>query len=143
MVLDFTLTLILNHTILTTYYASSFPTSLFFWAIMGGSALLIIIFAEQLCVRREMREGLKAITARRAGDDHTSKASSSSSRNPQRRQSMTPHRSLHSTTHQISLSWNTAYRAIHIYYLGIARIHAFRHTCRNTHIRPHFHHTST
>lgn len=90
MVLDFTLTLILNHTILTTYYASSFPTSLFFWVIMGGSATLIIVFAEQLCVRREMREGLKAITAKRAGDDRASKASSSSSRNLQRRQSMTP-----------------------------------------------------
>jgi len=62
MVLDFSLTLILNHTILTTYYASSFPTSLFFWLIMSLGGLLLIVFAEQLCVRREMREGLKTVT---------------------------------------------------------------------------------
>lgn len=62
LVLDFALTLILNHTILTTYYAASFPTSLFFWLVMSAGSMLIIIVAEQLCVRREMSEGLKAIT---------------------------------------------------------------------------------
>ena len=62
MVLDFSLTLILSHTILTTYYASSFPTSLFFWLIMSIGALLLIVFAEQLCVRRELRQGLKPVT---------------------------------------------------------------------------------
>lgn len=46
-----------NHILLTTYYASSFPTSLFFWAILAGSAAFQIIWAEQLCVRREMKEG--------------------------------------------------------------------------------------
>jgi len=61
MVLDFSLTLILNHTILTTYYASSFPTSLFFWFIMSIGTLFLIVFAEQLCVRRELRQGLKTI----------------------------------------------------------------------------------
>jgi len=63
MVLDFSLTLILNHTILTTYYASSFPTSLFFWFIMSIGTLFLIVFAEQLCVRRELRQGLKTIRA--------------------------------------------------------------------------------
>lgn len=56
-ILDFSLTLIFIHVILTTYYASSFPTSLFFWAIMAGSSALQIIWSEQLCVRREMKEG--------------------------------------------------------------------------------------
>lgn len=68
MVLDFALTLILNHTILTTYYASSFPTSLFFWLIMSIGALLLIVFAEQLCVRRELREGLKTVTSTKTND---------------------------------------------------------------------------
>ncbi|KAF8307785.1 hypothetical protein DL93DRAFT_2087628 [Clavulina sp. PMI_390] len=67
MVLDFTLTLIFSHILLTTYYASAFPTSLFFWLVMGGSALAMIIFAEQLCVRREMREGLRTISASGSG----------------------------------------------------------------------------
>lgn len=56
-ILDFSLTLVFNHTVLTTYYASAFPTSPFFWAIVGGSAAVQIIWAEQLCVRREMKEG--------------------------------------------------------------------------------------
>ncbi|KAF8327805.1 integral membrane protein S linking to the trans Golgi network-domain-containing protein [Cantharellus anzutake] len=60
-ILDFALTLVLNHFILTSYYSSSFPTSLFFWFIMGIGALFVIIFAEYLCVQREMREGLKSV----------------------------------------------------------------------------------
>ena len=56
-ILDFSLTLVFNHIVLTTYYASRFPTSLFFWAIIAGSAAFQIIWAEQLCVRREMKEG--------------------------------------------------------------------------------------
>lgn len=55
------MTLVLNHLILTTYYSASIPTSLFFWAIMAGGATLCIIFAEQLCVKREMQEGLAVI----------------------------------------------------------------------------------
>jgi len=57
-VLDFTLTLLLNHFILTTYYSASLPSSLFFWLIMFGGSTTTVIFAEQLCVRREMKEGL-------------------------------------------------------------------------------------
>ncbi|KAG9024655.1 hypothetical protein FRB95_011247 [Tulasnella sp. JGI-2019a] len=57
-VLDFALTLLLNHLILTTYYSASLPTSLFFWLVVIGGASATIVFAEQLCVRREMQEGL-------------------------------------------------------------------------------------
>ncbi|GAA5999735.1 Sys1p [Rhodotorula paludigena] len=56
-ILDFSLTLIFNHLILTTYYSHSFPSSLFFWLVVGGSAVAQIVLAEQLCVRREMRDG--------------------------------------------------------------------------------------
>jgi len=59
-VLDFALTLLLNHLILTTYYSSSLPSSLFFWLILIAGTAITIIFAEQLCVRREMQEGLGA-----------------------------------------------------------------------------------
>ncbi|EPS94342.1 hypothetical protein FOMPIDRAFT_1033399 [Fomitopsis schrenkii] len=58
MILDFSLTLIFNHLVLTTYYAASFPTTLFFWGVMTVCAAMMIIVAEQLCVRREMTEGL-------------------------------------------------------------------------------------
>jgi hypothetical protein len=57
-ILDFSLTLVFNHLVLTTYYASSFPTSPFFWIVLAVSVVLQIVSAEQLCVRREMREGL-------------------------------------------------------------------------------------
>jgi hypothetical protein len=57
-VLDFALTLIFNHLVFTTYYSASIPTSLYFWAIMAAGACLMVIVAEQLCVQREMREGL-------------------------------------------------------------------------------------
>lgn len=56
-ILDFSLTLVLNHIILTTYYASSFPTSLYFWLVIAISAAIQIVYSEQLCVRREMKEG--------------------------------------------------------------------------------------
>lgn len=51
----------MNHLILTTYYTASFPNSLFFWLIMTSGAVLLIAFAEQLCVRREMQEGMKTV----------------------------------------------------------------------------------
>lgn len=60
-VLDFALTLLLNHLILTTYYSASLPSSLFFWLTVIGGAAATVIFAEQLCVRREMRDGLVSI----------------------------------------------------------------------------------
>ncbi|GJE93849.1 hypothetical protein PsYK624_100130 [Phanerochaete sordida] len=70
LILDFTLTLLFNHLLLTTYYAASVPTSLFFWIVMVVCAVLMVIVTEQLCVRREMREGLAVAsgTASRAGE---------------------------------------------------------------------------
>ncbi|BGP41212.1 hypothetical protein JCM10449v2_005186 [Rhodotorula kratochvilovae] len=56
-ILDFSLTLLFNHLILTTYYSSSFPSSLFFWFVVCTSAVAQIVLAEQLCVQREMRDG--------------------------------------------------------------------------------------
>ncbi|KAM0791769.1 hypothetical protein ACM66B_004033 [Microbotryomycetes sp. NB124-2] len=56
-ILDFSLTLVFNHLILTTYYASSFPTSFFFWFVLSASTVAQIVIAEQLCVRRELRDG--------------------------------------------------------------------------------------
>lgn len=64
MVLDFTLTILLNHIILTTYYSAAFPTSLFWWAVTSGGAAMTVILAEQICVRREMEEGLKVVGLR-------------------------------------------------------------------------------
>jgi hypothetical protein len=47
-ILDFALTLNLNHLILTTYYAKSFPTSIFFWVIQALGALMMIVVSEQV-----------------------------------------------------------------------------------------------
>jgi len=58
LILDFALTLVFNHIVLTIYYSASIPTSLFFWLIILGGAALTIVVAEQLCVKREMKEGL-------------------------------------------------------------------------------------
>ncbi|KAG0151886.1 hypothetical protein CROQUDRAFT_56331 [Cronartium quercuum f. sp. fusiforme G11] len=57
-IMDHSLTICLNHLILTTYYSSSFPTSLWFYAVLIFSAILQIVWAENLCVKREMRDGL-------------------------------------------------------------------------------------
>jgi len=58
MILDFSITLLFIHFILATYYSGSLPLSLFFWFVMAASAVIMIVFAEQLCVKREMHEGL-------------------------------------------------------------------------------------
>ncbi|KZS94756.1 hypothetical protein SISNIDRAFT_473800 [Sistotremastrum niveocremeum HHB9708] len=58
MVLDFSLTLVMIHLVMTTYYSAALPSSLFFWLILAGGAAIKIIFGEQMCVKREMREGL-------------------------------------------------------------------------------------
>jgi hypothetical protein len=52
---------VFNHLVLTTYYSASWPTSLFFWIVMIGGSVLTVIVAEQLCVKREMNEGLSII----------------------------------------------------------------------------------
>lgn len=59
-ILDFSLTLVFVHLILTIYYSSSFPTSIFFWLVVALSSVVQIVLAEQLCVRREMRDGFSA-----------------------------------------------------------------------------------
>lgn len=76
LVLDFACTLTFLHVVLTTYHAGGLvPTTFFFWAVMIVGTVLMIIGAEQvrvigiaknavtyfdiqLCVRREMKEGL-------------------------------------------------------------------------------------
>lgn len=58
MILDFSLTLIFNHLVLTTYYSSALPSSWFFWAVMVLCVGIMVVVAEQLCVKREMTEGL-------------------------------------------------------------------------------------
>ena len=63
LILDFALTLLFNHLVLTTYYSASIPTSLFFWLVTSISAAGTVIFAEQLCVKREMSEGLVVASA--------------------------------------------------------------------------------
>ncbi|GAA5926731.1 uncharacterized protein JCM15063_000356 [Sporobolomyces koalae] len=58
-IFDFSGTLLFNHTILTTYYSHSFPSSLFYWFVLTVSAIAQIVTAEQMCVKREMREGFQ------------------------------------------------------------------------------------
>ncbi|KAF8722638.1 hypothetical protein AX14_009739 [Amanita brunnescens Koide BX004] len=62
LILDFALTLVFNHLVLTTYYSASIPTSLFFWLVLISGSVLTIVVAEQLCVKREMTEGLTVAT---------------------------------------------------------------------------------
>ncbi|KAI0765612.1 integral membrane protein S linking to the trans Golgi network-domain-containing protein [Trametes elegans] len=69
LILDFALTLLFNHIVLTTYYSAAIPTSLFFWAIMCASTALTVVFAEQLCVKREMNEGLVVVPPPDVGDN--------------------------------------------------------------------------
>ena len=61
LILDFTLTLVLIHLVLTTYYSGALPSSLFVWCVLAVGAVGTVIGAEQLCVRREMREGLQTV----------------------------------------------------------------------------------
>ena len=61
LVLDFSLTLLFNHLVLTTYYSAALPSSVFFWAVVIAGSALTVILAEQFCVRREMREGLRTV----------------------------------------------------------------------------------
>lgn len=69
LILDFTLTLLFNHLVLTTYYSAVLPTSLFFWTVVLGSSFMTLLLAEQMCVKREMSEGLViAMTTLDSGD---------------------------------------------------------------------------
>ncbi|MBW0465576.1 hypothetical protein O181_005291 [Austropuccinia psidii MF-1] len=57
-IMDHSLTICLNHLILTSYYSSSLPTSIWFYFILIFSSIIQIIWSENLCVKREMRDGL-------------------------------------------------------------------------------------
>lgn len=61
LILDFVLTLMFNHLVLTTYYSSSVPTAWFFWLVMAVCTAAMVVVAEQLCVKREMEEGLTVL----------------------------------------------------------------------------------
>jgi hypothetical protein len=70
LVLDFSITLVFNHLVITTYYSASIPNSLFFWLVMAAGSVLTVVAAEQLCVKREMREGLSVnILPAHTGDE--------------------------------------------------------------------------
>lgn len=69
LILDFSLTLLFNHLVLTTYYSAAIPTSLFFYLVMCLSTAGTVIFAEQLCVKREMNEGLVVASAQDGEDN--------------------------------------------------------------------------
>lgn len=69
LILDFALTLVFNHLVLTTYYSASIPTSLFFWLVMCAGSAWTVIIAEQLCVKREMTEGLVVSAPRDEADE--------------------------------------------------------------------------
>jgi len=61
LILDFALTLVFNHLVLTTYYSASLPSSLFFWLVILACSVVTVIIAEQLCVKREMTDGLSVV----------------------------------------------------------------------------------
>jgi len=48
LILDFSLTLLLNHIVITTYKTGSVPTSFWFWVVMLSGALVMVIGAEQV-----------------------------------------------------------------------------------------------
>lgn len=59
LVLDFTATLLLVHVVLSTYYSGALPSSVFVWLVLLLGSIVTVTGAEQLCVRREMNEGLQ------------------------------------------------------------------------------------
>jgi len=58
MVLDFALTLLGVHLIISTYYSGSIPRGLVTWGTYAACAAIMVVFGEQLCVRREMQDGI-------------------------------------------------------------------------------------
>ena len=68
MILDFSLTLLFNHLVLTTYYSASLPSSLFFYLVTLMGTAIMVILGEQLCVKREMREGLNVVETEQRSD---------------------------------------------------------------------------
>lgn len=58
LVLDFALTLAGAHVVLTTYYAGAVPRGLFTWVTYAAACGATVVLGEQLCVRREMADGI-------------------------------------------------------------------------------------
>ncbi|POW14076.1 hypothetical protein PSHT_07548 [Puccinia striiformis] len=57
-IMDHSLTTSLNHLILTTYYSSHLPSSIWFYFVLLSSSVLQILITEHICVKREFRDGL-------------------------------------------------------------------------------------
>ncbi|KAI9601844.1 hypothetical protein KEM48_001130 [Puccinia striiformis f. sp. tritici PST-130] len=57
-IMDHSLTTSLNHLILTTYYSSHLPSSIWFYFVLLSSSILQILVTEHICVKREFRDGL-------------------------------------------------------------------------------------
>ncbi|CDZ97255.1 Integral membrane protein SYS1-related [Phaffia rhodozyma] len=57
-ILDHAASFTFNHILLTIYYSAHFPSSIFFWIVMTTCTVGTIVWAEQVCVAREMREGI-------------------------------------------------------------------------------------
>ncbi|KAF9114031.1 hypothetical protein BGX27_000299 [Mortierella sp. AM989] len=54
LVLDFSLTLLLYHVIMTTYYSDHIPTSFLWWALNGTTAGIMVFGGEYVCMQQEM-----------------------------------------------------------------------------------------
>jgi hypothetical protein len=61
-VLDFALTLLGLHLIISTYYSGGLPRGLLTWGTFAACAGIMIVVGEQVCVRRELQEGIKVET---------------------------------------------------------------------------------
>ncbi|KAF8979483.1 hypothetical protein BGZ46_005383 [Entomortierella lignicola] len=54
LVLDFSLTLLFHHVIVTTYYSDHIPTSFLWWALNGTTAGIMVFGGEYVCMQQEM-----------------------------------------------------------------------------------------
>lgn len=57
-ILDHVVTLHLVHLLLTSWYSSSIPTSLFWWLVMLAHATACVVWAERVAIRTEMRKSV-------------------------------------------------------------------------------------
>lgn len=55
--LDYVCTMHLIHLIVTSYYASALPVSLYWWLVMFAHGSLCIVLSERFAIQREMRVG--------------------------------------------------------------------------------------
>ncbi|KAI8598842.1 integral membrane protein S linking to the trans Golgi network-domain-containing protein, partial [Dissophora ornata] len=54
LVLDFSLTLLLYHVIMTTLYSDHVPTSFLWWSLNGTTAGIMVFGGEYVCMQQEM-----------------------------------------------------------------------------------------